>query len=102
VKTIISRDKARGSEFPNMQEVKGTLRSESSYQGLTMPTKEEDVRKIPAEHLANPEERTVEEVPYKKEQKCTKPISSLLSDPTSQSKILGVRTEESDPQTSHT
>jgi hypothetical protein len=93
VKAIIFRDEARGSEFPNMQEVKGTLRSETSYQG---------VRKIPAEHLTNPEERTIEKVPYEKEQKCTIPISSLLSDPTSQSKRLGVRTEESDPQTSHT
>jgi hypothetical protein len=40
-KAITSRDELSDLEFPDMQEVKRTLRSGTSYQGSSMPTEEE-------------------------------------------------------------
>jgi hypothetical protein len=63
-KAITSRDVEQGSEFPNIQEVKGTLRSGISYQGLTMSEEEEEgIRRTPVDL----QEGAAEEVPYEKE-----------------------------------
>jgi hypothetical protein len=63
-KAITSRDVEQGSEFPNIQEVKGTLRSGISYQGLTMSEEEEEgIRRTPVDL----QEGVAEEVPYEKE-----------------------------------
>jgi hypothetical protein len=52
-----------------MQEVKGTLRSGTSYQGPSIPDKEERVRRAPLEHPVRPteqEERADADTPSKK------------------------------------
>jgi hypothetical protein len=63
-KAITSRDVEQGSEFPNIQEVKGTLRSRISYQGPIMSEEEEEgMRRTPMD----PQEGAAEEFSYEKE-----------------------------------
>jgi hypothetical protein len=51
VKAITSKDEFVGFEFLDIQEIKETLRSRTSYQGPTMPTdsEEENTRGAPRE-----------------------------------------------------
>jgi hypothetical protein len=100
-KAITSRDEVDGSKFSNIQKVKETLRSGTSYQGPTMLTdsEEENTRRAPDENLVNLEEPVVKEVPFEKEPKRTEPTSCISpapkSEPARTSKII----EESNPNT---
>jgi hypothetical protein len=80
IKAIISRDKSSGSEFPDMQEVKGTLKSETSYQDPHMPIEEETkiTREAADKYLMNSEEPSIKEISYEKEPECAKSTSYIL------------------------
>jgi hypothetical protein len=112
-----------------MKEVKGTLKSRTSYQGSPHPSpipsylvkaagkarkkekrsagKKErppilvSMRKVSDECLVNPEEPGIEKIPYEKELKCTEPTSSIIPTfmPETTRKI--VNTEESNSHMTH-
>jgi hypothetical protein len=84
-KAITSKDEFVGFEFLDVQKIKETLRSGTSYQGPTMLTNSEgeNMRGAPDEHLVNLEELVVKEVPYEQEPERAKPTSSISPQPKS-------------------
>jgi hypothetical protein len=86
-----------------MKEVKGTLKSRTSYQGSPKLIEEETkiMRKVSDECLVHPEEPGIEKIPYEKELKCTEPTSSIIPTfmPETTRKI--VNTEESNSHMTH-
>jgi hypothetical protein len=79
-----------------MQEVKGTLRSGTSYQGSLISTEEETkfTREAPDQCLLNLEGPGIEEIPYEKEPECAKLTSSILLAPVPEPVRKSINTEE--------